>query len=138
MSIYPFDSKVNVSSVYRVTQKNRTYINFIKSYQHQQNFNILGRLKYQCLYHHSSKFQLFWLLYIKVMGCLKYAPNGRNSIECKLADVTQNCQSFQNISLLGFLKFFVVLNAFSSSIFKLMAFNTAKNLRNLKREILSE
>ena len=37
----------------------------------------LGRLKYQSLYHHFSKFQLFWLLYIKVMYCLKYAPNGR-------------------------------------------------------------
>ena len=34
---------------------------------------------------------------------------------------------------------FAVFNAFSSSMFKLMALNAAKNLRNLKREIsLSE
>ena len=31
---------------------------------------------------------------------------------------------------------FVVCNAFSSSIFKLMALNKAKNLRNLKKEII--
>ena len=99
----------------------------------------LGPLKYQSFYNHSSKFQLFWLLYIKVMYCLKYTLNGHNSNGGKLADVTQNCQSFQNISLLEFLNFFAVFNAFSSSMFKLMALNTAKNLRNLKREIsLSE
>ena len=41
--------------------------------------------------------------------CLKYAPNGRNSIGGRLADVTQNCQSFQHISFLGFLKFLLNL-----------------------------
>ena len=51
------------------------------------------------------------------MYCLKYAPNGRNSIGGKLADVTQNCQSFQRISLLEVLKFFAVFIALRSSIF---------------------
>ena len=46
---------------------------------------------------------------MKVMHCLKYALNGCNSIGGKFADVTQNCQSFQHISLLGFLKFLLYL-----------------------------
>ena len=43
------------------------------------------------------------------MYYLKYAPNGRNNIGGKLADVNQNCQSFQHVSLLGFLKFLLYL-----------------------------
>ena len=42
--------------------------------------------------------------------------------------------SHSNTFFLRFLKFLAVFNAFSSSIFKLMALNTAKNLRNLKRD----
>ena len=60
------------------------------------------------------------------MYCLKYAPNGRNSIGGKLADVTQNCHSLKLISLLRFLKFFAVFGAISLNIDELKALNTAK------------
>ena len=73
------------------------------------------------------------MLCIKVMYCLKYAPNRRNSIGCKLADVTQNCHSLKLISLLRFLKFFAVFSTISLNIDELKALNTAKI-----REILKE
>ena len=60
------------------------------------------------------------------MYCLKYAPNGRNSIEGKLADITQNYHSLKFISLLRFLKFFAVFSAISLNIDELKALNTAK------------
>ena len=60
------------------------------------------------------------------MYCLKYAPNGRNSIRGKLADVTQNCHSLKLISLLKFLKFFAAFSAISLKIDELKALNTAK------------
>ena len=71
---------------------------------------------------------------MKVLYCLKYAPNGRNSIGGKLADVTQSCHSLKLISLLKFLKFFAVFSA----IDKLKAFKYNKNLKNPKREICSK
>ena len=111
---------------YRVTQKNKTHANFIKSYKHQYNFKKLGRLQYQSFYHHSSKFHLIWLLCIKVMYCSNYAPNGRNSIGSKLADVTQNYHSLKLISLLRFLKFFAVFSAISLNIDEPKALNTTK------------
>ena len=38
---------------------------------------------------------------------------GATAFGGKLAEVMQNCQSLQHISLLGFLKFYAVFNAFS-------------------------
>ena len=60
------------------------------------------------------------------MYCLKHAPNGRNSIGGKLADVTQNCNSHKLISFLTFLKFFAVFSAISLNFDELKALNTAK------------
>ena len=60
------------------------------------------------------------------MYCLKYAPNGRNSIGGKFVDVTQNCHSLKLISLLRFLKFFALFSAISLNIDELKALNTAK------------
>ena len=60
------------------------------------------------------------------MYCLKYVPNGRNSIGGKLVDIMQNCHSLKLISLLKFLKFFAVFSAISLNIDKLKALNTAK------------
>ena len=57
--------------------------------------------KKQLFWFLQAKFQLLWLLCIKVVFCLKYAPNGQNSIEGKLADAAQNCQSIKHISLIS-------------------------------------
>ena len=66
---------------------------------------MLGGVKLQYLYNHSSKCQLFWLLYVKVMFHLKYATKCGG----KLAYVVQNCQSLKHIPLLGFLEFCSIL-----------------------------
>ena len=57
----------------------------------------------------------------------------------------QTCRRYSKLSIISthfsfrIYQIFAVFNAFNSSMFKLMALNTAKNLRNLKREIsLSE
>ena len=46
-----------------------------------------------------QSFSDFGCFTLKLCIALKYALNERNSIGGKLADVTQNCQSFQHISL---------------------------------------
>ena len=68
------------------------------------------------------------------MYCLKYAPNGRNSIGSNLTDVTQNCHSLKLISLFRFLKFFAVFSTISLNINELKALNTAKICEILKEK----
>ena len=64
---------------------------------------------------------------------------GTTALEANLQTSTKNCHSLKLISLLRFLKFLTVFSAISLKIDELKALNTAKNMRNLKREIsLSE
>ena len=65
----------------------------------------------------------------------------QNMLQMGAAALEANLQTSPKLSLIPthfsfrLSQIFAVFNAFSSSMFKLMALNTAKNLRNLEREI---
>jgi len=81
----------HIPALYRVTRKNRTHKNFIKSYKDSVNFKHFARSKLHCVYNHSPKFQSLKSLHIKVMFFAKCTPSGFHGVGGKLAYVVQNC-----------------------------------------------
>ena len=95
--------QTQLSSLYRVTQKNRTHNNFNLSYIGPSNFFKFGRLKTSAYGWSFHKVLDNWVsLHIIFMFFPKWAPNGNLGVEGTLAYVGQNCQWLAHIPPMGF------------------------------------